>query len=1163
MNTPKRNFISLVLRRFVHCFIFSIILSSYTSTGSSADPLTYSITYNSNANQHETGEVSGSLPSSTTHSSGALVTVASNSGNLARQGFTFAGWNTASNGSGTTYAAGSGTFTINADTTLYAKWEIPSSARLLANSSETSSVVSITNPNGVTNGNSCIAGIRGITSDGTYIYVRPTGATGYICKLTMAGVVVSVFNIGTGLSSLSENQLSLTYSKGCIFIQPSPNNDSAPDYVGNTSINCVDLSDSSITSISLPAQKPLFPGAFWLHGNLIDFPDGRIGAVSKPYTPAQFLASGADTSTITSCPLAYCKILRLYTLSGTGKSVVPTWSEDMVIAESGNWPDDDHGIATDGTYLYQSRFNEGYRVYALRSGLISYRAFNGSGSGTCGASTGVSGGMCQINYPVTGSNEAGKTLGNNTYWGRNHSTNQYLNGDYNAGKFWVSGSVAPPAGPGSSTQSITYDNNGGSGTISPTTGNTNASVSLSNGSSFSRTGYTLSRWDTATAGNGSSYTLGQTGVTMPAGGFTLYAVWSANSLTVSYDSQGGSSISNGSTTTGGTIAASPGTPTREFHTFNGWFTSNSGGTAIAFPYNHGQTSNFTLYAQWSDSRRIQSLSLAGDTVDKSQSINLSATGYSGTGDISYSISSGDCTLRGNVLTANGGSGTCLVNASIAADSTYQSASALATFTLRTRQSQSITFSQLINTTVNGATQSISATASSGLVVSISTSTPNVCSISSNTVRPISRGTCTVNTSQSGNNSFLPASDVSQSFSVIGLPQTISFSQPVAMTTISDDQKLTATSTSGLTVLFRSMTPNSCQVSGTAIVPVAAGTCTIGALNNGDGTYEVADEVTRSIQIAYVPKSPQRITISPATAMVLGQDPQQISVTSTTSTALQVSAFPSDVCTIDAQRKLIAVADGKCTIRALQNETRQLLVGEAQITVTIFSRATSAQRLVSLNWERPNTIDDQTPLSATQLNARADVPGTYVYTPGLGTKLPGGINDLTVIFTPDDRANFLPVSMTVKILVTRIGAPSVTPTPKTIPSPITTPKVVPSPTPSSSPSDSSMNKIGTILMASNSYFLTNATKETLKALAEQINASGDKQVLINGHTDSQGGVNNTWLSEQRAKAVANYLRPLLRGKELVVRWYASTRPKATGNTKADLATNRRVEIFTKK
>ena len=147
MNKPKRNFISLVLRRFVHCFIFSIILSPYTSTGSSADPLTYSITYNSNASQHETGEVSGSLPSSTTHSSGALVTVASNSGNLARQGFTFAGWNTASNGSGTTYAAGSGTFTINGDTTLYAKWEIPSSARLLANSSETSSVVSITNRN--------------------------------------------------------------------------------------------------------------------------------------------------------------------------------------------------------------------------------------------------------------------------------------------------------------------------------------------------------------------------------------------------------------------------------------------------------------------------------------------------------------------------------------------------------------------------------------------------------------------------------------------------------------------------------------------------------------------------------------------------------------------------------------------------------------------------------------------------------------------------------------------------------------------------------------------------------------------------------------------------------------------------------------------------------
>jgi uncharacterized repeat protein (TIGR02543 family) len=78
---------------------------------------------------------------------------------------------------------------------------------------------------------------------------------------------------------------------------------------------------------------------------------------------------------------------------------------------------------------------------------------------------------------------------------------------------------------------------------------------------------------------------------------TLYAQWTANSLTVTYDSQGGSAISNGSTTTGSTVS-NPGNPTRSGYSFNGWFVASSGGSAISFPYTHGQTANFTLYAQW-------------------------------------------------------------------------------------------------------------------------------------------------------------------------------------------------------------------------------------------------------------------------------------------------------------------------------------------------------------------------------------------------------------------------------------------------------------------------------------------------------------------------------------------------------------------------------------
>ena len=78
---------------------------------------TFTVTYNGNEN------TSGSVPTDeAAYNSGATVTVKENTGSLAKTGWTFAGWNTEADGSGTTYTAGTGTFTITANTTLYAKW---------------------------------------------------------------------------------------------------------------------------------------------------------------------------------------------------------------------------------------------------------------------------------------------------------------------------------------------------------------------------------------------------------------------------------------------------------------------------------------------------------------------------------------------------------------------------------------------------------------------------------------------------------------------------------------------------------------------------------------------------------------------------------------------------------------------------------------------------------------------------------------------------------------------------------------------------------------------------------------------------------------------------------------------------------------------------------
>ena len=115
-----------------------------------------------------------------------------------------------------------------------------------------------------------------------------------------------------------------------------------------------------------------------------------------------------------------------------------------------------------------------------------------------------------------------------------------------------------------------------------------------------KTGYTFAGWCTTqpAAGSACAATSRAAASTFAiSSSSTLYAVWATN-LTVTYSSQSGSAISSGSTTTGGTIEASPGTPTRNGYAFNGWFTASSGGSAITFPYMHSRTASFTLYAQW-------------------------------------------------------------------------------------------------------------------------------------------------------------------------------------------------------------------------------------------------------------------------------------------------------------------------------------------------------------------------------------------------------------------------------------------------------------------------------------------------------------------------------------------------------------------------------------
>jgi hypothetical protein len=78
----------------------------------------------------------------------------------------------------------------------------------------------------------------------------------------------------------------------------------------------------------------------------------------------------------------------------------------------------------------------------------------------------------------------------------------------------------------------------------------------------------------------------------------------------------------------------------------------------------------------------------------------------------------------------------------------------------------------------------------------------------------------------------------------------------------------------------------------------------------------------------------------------------------------------------------------------------------------------------ITWSAPADITYGTALSATQLNATANVPGSFVYTPAAGTVLnAGAAQTLSVTFTPTDAANYTGATATTTITVRKATARS--------------------------------------------------------------------------------------------------------------------------------------------
>jgi kumamolisin len=239
-------------------------------------------------------------------------------------------------------------------------------------------------------------------------------------------------------------------------------------------------------------------------------------------------------------------------------------------------------------------------------------------------------------------------------------------------------------------------------------------------------------------------------------------------------------------------------------------------------------------------------------------------------------------------------------------------------------------------------------------------------------------------------------------------QTITFTTNAPSSAVYNSSfTVAASASSGLAVAFTSA--GSCTNAGaTYTVTSGSGTCFVIANQLGNANYTAAPQIT---QTANATKATPTVTFTGLPASLPYNNTYTLVATTNASTTASITDSTSTVCSLSGSTVTILKDSGTCTVKATW-------AADANYnSATLSQSGTAAKGTPVITWGTPAPIDYGVKLSSTQLNASANIAGTFKYTPASGKIEDAGNITLSTTFTPTNKNySTATASVTLQVLL---------------------------------------------------------------------------------------------------------------------------------------------------